>query len=62
MPVSSVITLVVFVSKHLLYVLEQAMERDKFMNPSEAKDFGILDLVLEHPPLPTNETEQSQSA
>jgi len=42
-------------------MLEQAMERDKFMNPSEAKDFGILDLVLEHPPLPTNETEQSQS-
>ena len=31
------------------------------MNPSEAKDFGILDLVLEHPPLPTNEKEQLQS-
>jgi len=42
-------------------VLEQAMERDKFMNPSEAKDFGILDLVLEHPPLPTNETDTSQT-
>jgi len=41
-------------------MLEQAMERDKFMNPSEAKDFGILDLVLEHPPLPTNEAEQTQ--
>jgi len=40
------------------------MERDKFMNPAEAKDFGILDLVLEHPPLPTTttETEQSQSS
>ena len=36
------------------------MERDKFMNPSEAKEFGILDLVLEHPPLPTtNDAEQT---
>ena len=48
---------------HVICVtLEQAMERDKFMNPLEAKEFGILDLVLEHPPMPTNETEQSQPA
>lgn len=26
------------------------MERDKFMSPLEAKDFGIIDTVLEHPP------------
>ena len=25
------------------------MERDKFMAPSEAKDFGIIDKILEHP-------------
>lgn len=48
-------------TKQPLAVVEQAMERDKFMNPTEAKDFGILDLVLEHPPLPTNETEKSQT-
>jgi ATP-dependent protease ClpP protease subunit len=36
------------------------MERDKFMNPIEAKDFGLLDVVVEHPPLPTSvNTEQS---
>lgn len=48
-------------TKQPLAVVEQAMERDKFMNPSEAKDFGILDLVLEHPPLPTNETDKPQT-
>ena len=26
------------------------MERDKFMNPLEAKAFGLIDTVLEHPP------------
>jgi ATP-dependent protease ClpP protease subunit len=26
------------------------MERDKFMNPVEAKAFGLIDTVLEHPP------------
>lgn len=25
------------------------MERDKFMTPLEAKEFGIIDKVLEHP-------------
>lgn len=25
------------------------MERDKFMSPLEAKEFGIIDKVLEHP-------------
>lgn len=36
------------------------MERDKFMTPLEAKEFGIIDKVLEHPlqeredPLSTN--------
>ena len=25
------------------------MERDKFMSPNDAKEFGIIDKVLEHP-------------
>jgi len=29
---------------------ESNMERDKFMNPLEAKEFGLIDMVLEHPP------------
>ncbi|XP_058803633.1 ATP-dependent Clp protease proteolytic subunit [Phymastichus coffea] len=29
--------------------IENSMERDKFMNPLEAKEFGIIDKVLEHP-------------
>lgn len=26
------------------------MERDKFMSPVEAKEFGLIDKILEHPP------------
>ncbi|KAL7306584.1 ATP-dependent Clp protease proteolytic subunit, mitochondrial [Trichogramma pretiosum] len=29
--------------------IENSMERDKFMTPTEAKEFGIIDKVLEHP-------------
>ncbi|GFR66119.1 ATP-dependent Clp protease proteolytic subunit [Elysia marginata] len=29
---------------------ESAMDRDHFMSPQEAKEFGLLDTVLEHPP------------
>ncbi|KAL9950979.1 hypothetical protein ACROYT_G043563, partial [Oculina patagonica] len=31
-------------------VIEKALERDKFMSPEEAKDFGLIDRVLSHPP------------
>lgn len=34
---------------------EKGLERDKFMSPEEAKDFGLIDRVLSHPPL----TEQT---
>jgi ATP-dependent Clp protease, protease subunit len=34
-------------------VIEQAMERDKFFAPSEAKEFGLIDDVLEKRPTPT---------
>lgn len=37
------------------------MERDRFLAPEEAKQFGLIDKVLEHPPMPTNEEETSSS-
>ena len=43
-------------TKQSLDTIEKAMERDRFMNPVEACDFGIIDNVLEHPPI---ESEQS---
>ena len=29
---------------------EKVLERDKFMSPDEARDFGLIDRVLSHPP------------
>ena len=26
------------------------MERDNFMDPKQAKEFGLIDDILEHPP------------
>lgn len=34
---------------------ENSMERDRFMSAEEAKTFGIVDHVLEHPPDPSEE-------
>jgi len=31
-------------------VTEQSMERDKFMSPADAKEFGLIDKILDHPP------------
>lgn len=33
-----------------LAFIEANMERDKFMSPVEAKAFGLIDKILEHPP------------
>lgn len=33
-----------------LETIEANMERDKFMNPQEAKEFGLIDKILDHPP------------
>jgi ATP-dependent Clp protease protease subunit len=33
-----------------LSTIEGSMERDKFMSPVEAKEFGLIDKILEHPP------------
>jgi len=30
--------------------IQNSMERDKFMSPAEAKEYGIIDKILEHPP------------
>lgn len=35
--------------------IESSMERDKFMSPSMALEFGLIDKVLEHPPIVTEE-------
>ena len=45
-----------------LKVIEAAMERDTFMTPAEAKEFGLIDqVVVSRPPKP-NETKNSADA
>ncbi|XP_067027592.1 ATP-dependent Clp protease proteolytic subunit-like isoform X2 [Acropora muricata] len=39
-------------------VIENALERDKFMSPDEARAFGLIDRVLSHPPS-MNDTSSS---
>ena len=39
---------------------ESSMERDRFMNPQEAKEFGLIDTILEHPPLLDQKEEGSK--
>ncbi|KAK2555101.1 ATP-dependent Clp protease proteolytic subunit [Acropora cervicornis] len=39
-------------------VIENALERDKFMSPDEARAFGLIDKVLSHPPS-MNDTSSS---
>ena len=34
--------------------IERAMERDKFLSAEEAKDFGLVDEVIDKRPLPTD--------
>jgi len=33
-----------------LEFIHESLERDKFMNPTQALEFGLIDKVLEHPP------------
>lgn len=40
-----------------LDVIENNMERDKFLSPIEAKEFGLIDQVLEHPPAPGDDKD-----
>ena len=41
-----------------LDVIEGAVERDRYMSPEEAKDFGIVDEVVESRPRPDDEEEE----
>ena len=38
-----------------LDTIEKSVDRDRFMNPEEAKTFGIIDEVVAHRPLPSGE-------
>lgn len=33
-----------------MLIPESVMERDRYMSPMEAQDFGLIDRVLVHPP------------
>ena len=39
-----------------LSVIEDAMERDRFLNPEEAKEFGLIDEVITSRPIPEDST------
>lgn len=41
-------TLYLIKYKNHIFV-EKVMERDNFMSPTEAKEFGIIDKILAHP-------------
>ena len=36
-------------------MIEKAMERDNFMSASEAKDFGLIDEVMDQRPAPVED-------
>ncbi len=40
-----------------LDVIEASMDRDKFLSPEEAKEFGIIDQIVVHRPLPEDEAK-----
>ena len=45
-----------------LKVIEDAMERDKFLDPEEAKEFGIIDEVVNRRPLPDAADDESEKS
>lgn len=44
-----------------LDIIEESMERDRFMSPKEAKEFGLIDNVLEHPPVLGEDKEKDSN-
>ena len=40
---------------------EEKMERDLFMSPNDAREFGLIDTILEHPPSLEEEKSQKNS-
>lgn len=47
-------------SKQSFDLLHAKMERDTFLSPDEAKELGLIDSVLEHPPSTTENTTESK--
>jgi ATP-dependent Clp protease protease subunit len=39
--------------------IENAMDRDRFMTPDEAKEFGLIDEVVSERPRPADEDTRS---
>lgn len=37
-------------TKQPLNVIQENMERDRFLTPEKAREFGLIDIILEHPP------------
>ena len=44
-----------------LAFIAQNMERDKFMSPAQAKEFGLIDKILEHPPKADFSTQNEET-
>ncbi|GBM22175.1 ATP-dependent Clp protease proteolytic subunit, mitochondrial [Araneus ventricosus] len=42
-------------TKQPIEVIEQNMERDRYMNPEQAMEFGLIDKVLSRPPISEDE-------
>jgi ATP-dependent Clp protease protease subunit len=44
-----------------LSVIENAMERDRYMTPEEAKEFGLIDVVVAERPLPDDLKDKAKN-
>ncbi|KAL1140458.1 hypothetical protein AAG570_000390 [Ranatra chinensis] len=42
-------------------MIDKSVERDKFMCPVAAKEFGIIDKILDHPPITRGKGEEGKS-
>ena len=45
-----------------LQFIHDSMERDNFMSPAEALEFGIIDKILQHPPKLALDPDQESGA
>lgn len=45
-----------------LSVIEPTMERDRFMTPDQAKEFGLIDVVLQSPPKVVSQDKNSSDS
>lgn len=44
------------------FLAEEALERDNFLSPEEAKEFGLIDRVLSHPPSNIDSKHQEETS